>query len=149
MKVCPSYLKRYTLPPETEVKQLKNYDYTPCPPEIEEPLLQNQFMHELFKPGPHLDSYWMDTFPKKLKGQLKYISGQRPIIGWGIIINEGINWPVLWYGVLFTLILTGFIVLACVVRTGDLSSAAGLGAYFVTILALVVTLHYQKWQGQE
>ncbi|KAH8731586.1 hypothetical protein GQ44DRAFT_333772 [Phaeosphaeriaceae sp. PMI808] len=147
MEVCPSYLKRHSLPPEIEVKQLKNYDYHPCPPDIEEPLLQNQFMHELFKPGPHLDGYWTESFPKKLKDQLNYISGQRPV-GWGIIINEGINWPILWFGVLFTLILTGIVVLACAMRTGDVSSAAGLGAYFVATLTLVVTLQYYKWQEQ-
>jgi len=144
MEVCPSYLKPRTLPPEIEVKKLKNYDYSPCPPDVEEPLLQNQFMHELLRPGPHLDSYWTDSFPKKLKEELNYISGQRSI-GWGIIINEGINWPVLLSGVLFILILTAIGVLVFSMRTGDVSSAAGLGAYFVAVVTLVVTLYYFKW----
>jgi hypothetical protein len=133
------------LPPEAEVKQLKNYDYTPCPPDIEDPLLQNQFIHELLKPGPHLDNYWITTFPKKLKGRLEYISGQRPV-GWGIIINEGINWFVLLFGVLVILLATGFVVVIYAAFTKDVSSATGIGAYLVAILSLVVTVQYFWWQ---
>lgn len=133
------------LPPETEVKQLKNYEYNPCPPDIEDPLLHNQFIHELLKPGPHLDSYWVDTFPKKLKGKLQYISGQRPV-GWGIIINEGINWLVLLFGVFGILLFSGIGVVLYAICTKDVSSAAAIGAYFVAVTTLAVTLQYYKWQ---
>ena len=133
------------LPPETEVKQLKNYEYNPCPPDVEDPLLQNQFIHELLKPGPHLDNYWVDTFPKKLKGKLEYISGQRPV-GWGIIINEGINWVVFILGAFSILLLSGVGVVIYALCTKDVSSAVGIGAYFVAVVTLVVTLHYCKWQ---
>jgi hypothetical protein len=135
------------LPPEAEVKQFKNYDYTPCPPDIEDPLLQNQFIHELLKPGPHLDNYWISTFPKKLKGRLEYVSGQRPI-GWGIIINEGINWFALVFGAICIMLTTSFFVVMYSAMTKDVSSAAGIGAYVVAILTLVVTLHYFRWQQE-
>ena len=92
-----------------------------------------------------MDNYWITTFPKKLKGRLEYVSGQRPI-GWGIIINEGVNWFVLLFGVLLTLLTTGFVVVIYAAFTKDISSAAGIGAYLVAIVSLVVTLQYFKWQ---
>lgn len=145
MEICPSHLQLQELPPEREVKEMKNYEYNPCPPDIKNPLLQNQFIHELLKPGPHLDSYWVETFPKKLKGKLEYMSGQRPV-GWGIIIHEGINWFVLLLGLFSILLVSGIGVVIYAARTKDVSSAAGIGAYFVAVITLAVTLQYHKWQ---
>ena len=120
-------------------------NYSPCPPDIEDPLLHNQFIHELLKPGPHLDNYWIATFPKKLKCRLEYATGTRPI-GWGIIIHEGINLVLILFGVFAILIATGLVVIVYGALTKDVSAAAGIGAYLVAILSIMVTLQYSKWQ---
>ncbi len=90
-EICPSYLYSLSVPPEDEVLKHRNYKYSPCPIDIEDPLLKVQFIHELLRPGPHLDGFWIETFPKKPKGRLEYVSGQRPV-GWGIYVKEGYNW---------------------------------------------------------
>ena len=113
--------------------------------EIEDPLLTNQFIHELMKPGEHLDSFWLETFPKKLNGRLEYISGQRAV-GWGIYINEKLNWPIFLSSVLVVLIIIGIGVILFIVLRKDLSSAMGLGAYLVAVLTLIITLQYYRWQ---
>jgi hypothetical protein len=80
-----------TLPPEEEVKVKKRYHYVPCPRDIEDPLLQVQFLHEYFKPGQHLGKFWLNRLPKKLKEKL-LLNTDGSTIGWGIHIVEEPNW---------------------------------------------------------
>lgn len=79
------------LPPEEEVKVEKRYHYVPCPKDIEDPLLQVQFLHEYFKPGRHLGKFWLNRLPKKLKEKL-LLNTKGSAIGWGIHIVEEPNW---------------------------------------------------------
>ena len=48
----------------------------------------------LLKPGPQVDKFWITTFPKKLNEQLACNPGtdDQRVIGWGICINEELNW---------------------------------------------------------
>jgi hypothetical protein len=94
MNVCPAYLQHPSIPSVEEVLLLKNHHYSACLMDIEETLLSNQFIHQLLTAGPHLDRYWIDSIPKKLKVKPLYTSGCRPC-GWGVHIVEGPNWLVL------------------------------------------------------
>lgn len=144
-EICPANLRYPSFPPEEEVKTKGNYLYTPCPIDIEDPFLNNQFIHELLTPGPHLDRYWVDSFPKKLNGKLEYISGQRPF-GWGIHIVEGPNWYAFAFLACTIVTLSGVLSVIYAILRQDISSAFGMGSYIISVLALFVTLAYLNWQ---
>jgi hypothetical protein len=143
-EICPSNLKYPSLPPEEEVKK-KNYLYYPCPMDIEDPFLNNQFIHELCTPGAHLDRYWIDSFPKKLNGKLAYVSGQRPF-GWGIHIVEGPNWYAFAFLAYVIILSSGILSVIYAILRRDISSGFGMGSYAISVLTLFVTLGYLKWQ---
>jgi hypothetical protein len=146
-EICPSYLFFPSLPPEDEVRKHKNYAYSPCPMDIEDPLLKVPFIHELLDPGPHLDNFWTEALPKKLKGRLEYTSGKRPI-GWGIHIKEGYNWFALLSITLLLLLVTAIVVIPYAIIK-DVASAVGVGQLVVSLLALVLTLNYHSWRSSK
>jgi hypothetical protein len=145
MDVCPAYLQHPSIPPVEEVLQKKNYHYSPCPMDIEETLLSNQFIHELLTAGPHLDRYWIDSIPKKLNDKLLYNSGCRPF-GWGVHIVEGPNWLALYLFALGFVTLSGILAVVYSALTKDVSSGFAVGAYVVTVLTLAATLQYLKFE---
>ncbi|KAF4910277.1 hypothetical protein CGCVW01_v011717 [Colletotrichum viniferum] len=50
-------------------------------------------LEHLILPGPHSDKFWITTVPTKLKPQLhRYPGEDMPVIGWGVKVNEGLNW---------------------------------------------------------
>lgn len=104
-------------------------------------------LHELLKPGPHLDDFWLNLFPKKLNSQLLYRRGDQLIVGWGLRINEGWNWTLLFAQFLCLLIGTVVGVLLYGLLLKDVSSAASLGSLFVAIVVSAVTLEY--WRRNE
>ncbi len=122
------------------------YLYMPCPLDVE--IIPKPIIHELLKPGPHLDGFWLRTFPKKLRDPLQYQS-RRQIFGWGIHIDEGVNWPVVLPCAMTVLVLAGLLVVLYGILKGDWSSAAGLGAYLVSLLAFAVTIRYYAWENRD
>ena len=116
--------------------------------EIEEPLLRDQFIHELLSPGPHFDGYWTRTFPKKLKEELKYISGQQ-CFGWGVHIIEGSNWFAITSLMFILVLLSGILSVLYSVLRKDVAAGFAIGAYCVTTVTLAVTVGYLRWQQRE
>ena len=135
------YIGEPSFPPEDEVRA-QRYTYSPCPMDVK--IHQIPFIHELLKPGPHLGDYWLTMFPKKLREPLVWADGQQ-VIGWGIQINEGLNWTVILSFVMFCLLLTGICVALYAIYREDVSAAAGLGAYIIAVIAVLVPLQYHAW----
>ncbi len=108
-------------------------------------------LKHLLKPGPHTDKFWITTFPKKLNGQLVRPAGQdgQRVIGWGIRVNEDLNWPYILLLIWAALITSGVIVVIYAALTSDSSSAFSLGAFLVALLTVYVTYQYFAWKEED
>lgn len=105
-------------------------------------------LQHLLKPGPHTDRFWITTFPKKLRDPLVRLpanSGHR-VIGWGIRINESLNWVVILLLILIILVAIGVGVILYATITSDKSSAFGLGAFMVALFTVYTTYQYFAWR---
>jgi hypothetical protein len=101
-------------------------------------------LDHLLKPGPHMGTYWLKTFPKKLDGEL--VAGPSDAVtGWGIHINEGLNWAVILLILLVMLTSTAAGVIVYAKVTSDDSSAIGLGCFLVALLTIYMTYQYHSW----
>jgi hypothetical protein len=105
-------------------------------------------LSHLLKPGPHSDIFWLMTIPKKLGQPLNRLpgTGGQRVIGWGIRINECLNWAVILSFMLVVLIIIGVAVIIYAAITSDNSSAFGLGAYLVSILTVYISYQYFAWK---
>lgn len=139
MDITPRILE-CCLPPREEVEVKHNYHYAPCPPDVQDQTLGLPFLHVLLEPGNHLDDFWTNHIPKKLKNELEYKSGPDPVIGWGVHIVEGPNWHAL--AALSVVFVAASLVLALVYSfvTSDVSSAFTVGSFVLAAETLVVTL---------
>lgn len=104
-------------------------------------------LQHMLKPGNHFarasdPCWWNKAIPKKLNTRLDHSAGMN---GWGIQINEVLNKRLVTIWVLLLVIATAPVVITYSLVTKDTSTAAGLGAYLVAILAFLATLHYQNW----
>ncbi|KFY67480.1 hypothetical protein V496_01551 [Pseudogymnoascus sp. VKM F-4515 (FW-2607)] len=121
-EICPAYITKPSFPPEEEVLA-QRYLYRPFPRDVE--IHQVPFIHELLKPGAHLGGFWLATFPKKLHEPLVWATDQQ-VIGWGIQINEGLNWSVILSFIICCLVLTGLCVVLVAICRKDVSEVGGL-----------------------
>ncbi|ENH75855.1 Nephrocystin-3 [Fusarium oxysporum f. sp. cubense race 1] len=141
----PGWFQKGQFPPETEVRA-KRYLYEPVPREDID-VLHIPLPH-LLEPGPHVDRFWITTFPKKLTEQLSRnpgAGGQR-VIGWGIRINEELNWRCILLLLIIILVVTGISVITYALIASDGSSAFGMGAYLVAVLTTFITYQYFAWK---
>lgn len=131
-----------SLPPREEVEVKQNYHYAPCPPDVrDDQTLGLPFLHVLLEPGNHLDDFWTNYVPKKLRQELQYQrGGPGPVIGWGVHVVEGPNWcAVAVLAVVFVVMSLG-LALACSLATGDVSGAFTVGSFVLAAETLIVTL---------
>ncbi|KAK3987391.1 hypothetical protein QBC44DRAFT_121675 [Cladorrhinum sp. PSN332] len=143
----PKWFKVGSFPPPEEVAA-KRYDYLPVP--MDDVEIKDIPLPHLLKSGEHTDKFWIATFPKKLGQPLVRLSGAegQSAIGWGVKINEGLNWAVV--------LITGFVTLLTIgagvtvygvfISAGDKEGDAfGLGAYLVAVVTLWASLQYTWW----
>lgn len=105
-------------------------------------------LQHLLKPGPHTDRFWITTIPKKLRDPLVRLPGNHspPVIGWGVRINESLNWVIILLFILVVLFLIGVGVILYAGITSDNSSAFGLGAFLVALFTVYITYQYFAWR---
>lgn len=97
---------------------------------------------------PPIPRFWYGRVPKRLDGRLSWSPGTRDdVLGYGIRINERLNLVLILFWTLVGFLLTGIVVAVFAARTGDNSSAFGLGAYLIAVLAVYVPLQYEYWKG--
>ena len=137
MDIRPWNFSSPSLPPEVEVRVNKTYLYEPCPADVDPTGLSGELLHCLWKPGPHLDRFWLNLFPKKLKEALHYMSSkQEDNKGWGIHIVEGLNWASVTF---LGLILVGISAVLGIVYsavTHDVGAAFSISAFLGVLPAL-------------
>ncbi|KAL9617803.1 MAG: hypothetical protein Q9160_007408, partial [Pyrenula sp. 1 TL-2023] len=128
-----------SLPPEDEVRHQK-YHYVPCPLGFKIASLEHAMLHSLLKPGPHLDSFWLNLFPKKLKAPLSYVpnSTLNSNLAWGIRIRRGLNWVILLWLLVLVVTTIGAGAVAYSILLQDPSGAFSIAGYTVTTVTLIV-----------
>lgn len=131
------------LPPEQEVRQ-QRYLYAPCPhDDYEIASLDHVMMHSLLTPGPHLDRFWLDQFPKKLKVPLSYRYGSGTSdapanVAWGLRLRYGVNWTAMLWVLVVVVALSGAAAIVYSVVLGDPGSAFQIAGYVLTAVALLM-----------
>ena len=106
-------------------------------------------LDHLLRPGSHTDNFWITTFPKKVKDPLIRVAGSKgQVVGWGIRVNESLNWLVILPSILFILMFIGASVVVYAVTTSDNSSAFGLGAFLLALFTVYITYQYFAWRDQ-
>lgn len=138
-----------SLPPEVEVHIKETYSYTPCPQDIDPTGLNGELLHHLWQPGPHLDHFWLDTFPKKLHEELRYISrgssgSNQPTdddnAGWGIRVIEGVNWQAVACLALVILFISAGLAIVYSALTHDVGGGFGMAAFLGILPALSIAI---------
>ena len=140
MMVQPWYFSSPSIPPEPEVKVKKTYHYQPCPQDdVDLTGLRESMMHSLLNPGPHLDNFWLDRFPKKLREGLVYRSGRaEENTGWGIHIVQGPNAALRAWLILVVTIAGGLLGIVYSVVCKDTGGGFGIASWVIAVLALTV-----------
>jgi len=149
MDIRPWNFYSPSLPPEVEVRINKTYHYDPCPVDVDPTGLSGELLHCLWKPGPHLDRFWLDLFPKKLKESLHYVSSKPEVnSGWGIHVVEGLNWASVTFLGLVLVSISAILGIIYSAVTHDVGAAFGMSAFFGVLPALGIAslqLRPVKW----
>ncbi|EFQ34436.1 uncharacterized protein GLRG_09580 [Colletotrichum graminicola M1.001] len=143
--IVPNHFKCGEFPPCSEVK-VGNYLYEPVP--MADVALASIPLWHLTRPGRHSDKYWIMTFPKKLRYPLRREAGVygKPVIGWGIRVNECFNWGQFLFPILAVIVLIGAIMGAYLALKADDSSGFGLAAFLAAVAAIYIPYQYFAWK---
>jgi hypothetical protein len=133
------------IPPKAEV-DAGRYIYDPVP--MDDVELAYIPLKHLLKPGPHTDNFWLTRFPKKVQDPLFRLPGSYglPVIGWGIRVNESLNWSAVLLSIIIILLMIGLSVIIYALATSDNSSAFGLGALLVGLMAVYLPYQVYAWK---
>jgi hypothetical protein len=145
MDSCPKVLEECALPPTDEVTRRRNYHYAPCPRDILNPALSIPYLHSFFAPGGvHLKDFWVQRTPKKLHTRIRdqpHPSGQPAVIGWGVRIDERLNWRAWSVLAQLLIVLTLLFALVYAAVARDVSAAFAMAQYAVAALTMLNALH--------
>ncbi|KAK1984156.1 hypothetical protein LZ30DRAFT_652214 [Colletotrichum cereale] len=143
--IVPHHFKCGEFPPCSEVKA-GNYIYEPVP--MVDVALASIPLWHLTRPGRHSDKYWTTTFPKKLRYPLRREAGVygKPVIGWGIRVNECFNWNQFLFLILTVVVIIGAIMGTYLALKADDSSGFGLGAFLAAVAAIYIPYQYFAWK---
>jgi hypothetical protein len=93
---------------------------------------------------------WLNRLPKKLDRKLEDVRRTTPtdddVLGWGILVIEGLNKAFVTLLTFFFLLFSGFISVAYSIWRSDVSSGFAVGAYTVALWAALITALYFQWQ---
>jgi hypothetical protein len=68
------------------------------------------------------------------------------VLGWGILIIEGLNKALVTLLTFLLLLLSGIISVGYSIWRNDVSGGFAIGAYIVTLWAALITALYFQWQ---
>ena len=138
-----SILKDNSFPSKEDVSQ---YHYTPC--DEDPPMPSDTFMH-LMKCSRAASQYdWFHRLPKKLFTSITRSSETLPK-GWGVHIFEGPDYVNIYFTVICVLSVCTALVVAYVVKTKDVSGAAGIGSFLVTVVTLLwMAMKIEQWKDE-
>ncbi|KAI3539550.1 hypothetical protein CSPX01_08766 [Colletotrichum filicis] len=141
----PQHFRHGEYPPVSEVRDTKRYLYDPVPTNV---AIDSIPLWHLTQPGLyHRGNYWTTTFPKKLREELRREPGTSgKVVGWGILINERLNWSFFFSLLLVTFIIIWVIVAIYLAYKADDSSGFGLGALLAGLAAIYLPFQYNAWK---
>lgn len=144
-RCLPMWFQTKIMPPKIEVEEGR-YLYHPVP--LEDVELAYIPLEHLLKPGPHSENFWITRFPKKIRDPLSRLpgTGGMKVTGWGIHVNECLNWSTVLFLILITLLVIGLSVAVYAVTTSDSSTAFGLGSFLVALFTVYFTYQYFAWR---
>lgn len=104
-------------------------------------------LQHLLKLEPHTDRFWITTFPKKLRNPLIRLPGtDARAVGWGVRMNESLNWSFILSVILTMLLAIGIGVIIYAAIASDNSSAFGLGSFLVPVFTVYIMDQYFAWK---
>jgi hypothetical protein len=121
---------------------------------VHPPIPSDAFFHlwECPEEVPETQAKWINRLPKKLHQSLEEVrQKQQPgddtlIVGWGILIVEGLNKLAVSLLTLLVIVLSGAISICYTVWAKDTSSGFAIGAYIVAVLVALTTALYYQWE---
>ncbi|TGO18480.1 hypothetical protein BPAE_0379g00040 [Botrytis paeoniae] len=139
--------KPLSLPPKIEVYQ-DRWIYDPCPlDERELPVPENVILHYLNCISPTSILFWTRRVPRKCKRSILHNGAALVALGWGIHIDEGLNYKVIFFIKFVALVISGIIALAWSLAKGDFQGAFCFASWFIaSVNALLLTLMY--WSNE-
>jgi hypothetical protein len=140
----PFNIRAPSFPPKQEV-YMKNWDYSPCPIEIEQWAISEAFATKLLEPGHAFrNAEWLELFPKKMHPPFTYEPSSKSIL-WGINIIEGLNKATIAFLALFVMLSSALMGLIYSLASHDVSAAFTLAAWFATSVSLFIS--YLQFRG--
>lgn len=93
---------------------------------------------------------WLSRLPKKLDRKLEEVRRMTPtdddVLGWGILVVEGLNKALVTLLTFLLLLFSGFITIVFSIWRDDVSGGFAIGAYIVALWAALITALYFQWQ---
>ena len=93
---------------------------------------------------------WLNRLPKKLDRKLEDVRRVTPtdddVLGWGILVIEGLNKALVTLLTFLVLLFSGFISVIYSIWRNDVSGGFAIGAYIVALWAALITALYFQWQ---
>lgn len=139
--------KPLALPPKSEVVA-KRYHYDPCPLENELPISSDLFLHYLFSgciPSRHL--IWLPRIPRKLDQSI-FASTAPVSYGWGVHIDEGLDYLKVFVLNLVILGVSGAAALLWDIYKQDFQGAMGFAAWIIMLLNTLMAIFIAKWSQE-
>jgi len=137
---------------------LRSRQYEPHFPTISRahpPISANSFLHYWqchSKEKSLQKTKWLNRLPRKLNKKLEDLRRATPtednVLGWGILVIEGINKALITLLTLVMVLVSGFIAVSYSIGKDDVSGGFAIGAYIVALWAALVMALYFQWQGE-
>lgn len=137
-------VKRDCIPPAKAV-HTGEYEYVPVPMD-EPPMPSNVFMHYFITPAKaHSQAIWSPRFPHKLERPVR-LSNQPLAEGWGIEIEEGLNWVVVDSLMLVALFISAIVAGFYGHFMNDVATGVAIGAWLTAVQTLSAAIVFFKWK---
>lgn len=123
----------------------RQYVYDPVPMGVE--IVNVQLAHLLKPSAQHRGRFWLSTVPKKLHEKQGCPAGTRqPVLGWGLLINQRLNWAAVLFLLALVLAVVSVIARVPAVVTGKFVFSFLLGGYLAAKLIVWLTTQYFSWR---
>jgi hypothetical protein len=96
-------------------------------------------------PEPSSADAWMSRLPKKLNTSIRHGTGAMTY-GWGVHIDEGLNWAAVAQLNLLVVVLSGVAAGLWKYFENDFQGAFGFGCWIIAALDSLLGVYFFKWQ---
>ena len=139
--------KPLALPPKSEV-DAKKWVYEPCPLEGDPPIPEDLFLHYLSCSEPSSSLFWMLRFPRKLETSLLTAAGASTAFGWGVHIDEGLDYGAVFKANFLVLLVSGAAAWLWDYMRDDFQGAFGFACWIIAVLNSLLMAYMFKWRQE-